>query len=70
MDFIHYLSLRKPADLDLHCQWLSQNAEKVTLIKWRLLDQAMILFNCISLFEMGTSFKGKNLHPEEANSFL
>ena len=26
-------------------QWRSQNAEKVTHIKWRLLDQAVVLFN-------------------------
>ena len=37
-------------------------------IKGRLLDQAMILFNCIP-FKMGTSLK-KNLLPEGANSFL
>ena len=28
-------------------QWCSQNAEKVTHIKGRLLDQAMILFNYV-----------------------
>ena len=28
-------------------QWRSQNAEKVTDIKGRILDQADILFNCI-----------------------
>ena len=28
-------------------QWRSENAEKVTHIKGRLLDQALILFNCI-----------------------
>ena len=50
-------------------QWCSQNAEKVTHIKGRPIDQAMILFNCIP-FQMGTSLKGKNLLPEEANSFL
>ena len=27
--------------------WRSQNAEKVTHIKERLLDQALILFNCV-----------------------
>ena len=47
----------------------SQNAEKVTQIKGRLLDQARILFNWI-LFRMGTSLKGKNLLPEGVNSFL
>ena len=40
-----------------------------THIKGRLLDQAVILFNCIP-FQMGTSLKGKNLLPEGANSFL
>ena len=28
-------------------QWRSQNAEKVTHIEGRLLDQAVILFNCV-----------------------
>ena len=28
-------------------QWGSQNAEKVTHIKGKLLDQAVILFNCV-----------------------
>ena len=50
-------------------QQRSQNAEKVTHIKERLLDQAMILFNRVP-FQMGTSLKGKNLLPEGANSFL
>ena len=50
-------------------QWRSLNAEKVTHIKGRLLDKAVILFNCVP-FKMGTSLKGKNLLPEEANSFL
>ena len=30
-----------------HTQWRSQNAEKVTHINGRLLDQAMIIFNYI-----------------------
>ena len=47
----------------------SQNAEKFMHIKGRLLDQAMILFNCIPL-HMGSSLKGKNLLPEGANYFL
>ena len=38
-------------------------------IKRRLLDQAMILFNFIP-FQMGTSLKGKNLHPEGAIFFF
>ena len=37
-------------------------------IKGRLLDQAMILFNCIP-FQMGTSLKAKNLLPEGAIFF-
>ena len=45
------------------------NTEKVKHIKGRLLDQAMILFNCVP-FQMGTSLKGKNLLPEGANSFI
>ena len=42
----------------------SQNAEKITHIKGRLLDQAMIRFNFVP-FEMRTSLKGKNLLPEQ-----
>ena len=37
-------------------QWCSQNAEKVTHIKGRLLDQAMILFNCFP-FQNGNSLR-------------
>ena len=40
----------------------------VTHIKKRLLEQAVILSNCIPL-HMRTSLKGKNLLPEGANSF-
>ena len=47
----------------------SQNDEKGTHIKGRLLDQAVASFTCI-LFQMGTSLKGENLLPEGANSFL
>ena len=47
----------------------SQNVENATHIKGRLLDQAMILLNCVP-FQMRTSLKGKNLLPEGANSFL
>ena len=39
-------------------QWRSQNAEKVTHIKVRILDQAVIL-SFASLFKMETSLKGK-----------
>ena len=35
------------AQISLHIQWHSQNAEKIMHIKGRLLDQAMILFNCV-----------------------
>ena len=49
-------------------QWRSQNAEKVTHIKGRLLDQAVILFNCVP-FQNGNYLKGKNLLLEGANSF-
>ena len=41
----------------------------VTHIKGRLLDQAVILFNCVP-FQTGTSLKGMDLLPKEANSFL
>ena len=51
-------------------QWRSQKAEKVKHIKGRLLDHAMILFNCVPFIKMETSLKGKNLLPEGANSFL
>ena len=47
----------------------SQNAEKVSHIKGRLLDQAMVLFIWVP-FQMGRSLKGKNLLPEGVNSFL
>ena len=38
-------------------------------IKGRLLDQAVILLNCVH-FQNGNSLRGKNLLPEGANSFL
>ena len=47
----------------------SQNAEKVTHIKGRLLDQATILFNCVP-FQNENFSLCKNLLPEGANSFL
>ena len=53
----------------LHVQQRSQKTGKVTLIKGRLLDQALFS-SFASLFEMGTSLKGKNLLPEGVNSFL
>ena len=48
-------------------QGCSQNAEKNTHIKGRLLDQTMIPFNCVPF---KWALKGKNLLPEGANSFL
>ena len=42
--------------------WRSQNAEKITLIKGRLLNQAAILFNIVP-------FQNRNF-SERANSFL
>ena len=51
-------------------QWRSQNAENVTHIKGRLLDQAVILLKIASLIKMGTSLKGKSLLSEGANFFL
>ena len=50
-----------------HIQQRSLKAEKVPHIKGRLLNQAMILFNCVP-FHIGTSLKRKNLLPEKANS--
>ena len=50
-------------------QWRSQNAENATHVKGRLLDKAVILFNHVA-FHNGNLFKGKNLLPEGANSFL
>ena len=50
-------------------QWRSQNAEKVTHIKGRLLVKQW--FSSIAyIFIMGTSLKGKNLLQEGANSFF
>ena len=56
----------KPAYLH---QGRSQNVEKFTHVKGKLLDQAVVLFNCAP-FQIGTSLKGKNLLLEGANSFL
>ena len=41
------------------CQWRSQNAEKIAHIKGRLLDQAVVFFNCVP-FQMRNSLKGKS----------
>ena len=42
--------------------------ENVTHIKGRLLDQAVILFNCVP-FETGTSLKGKNFTARGSKFF-
>ena len=47
----------------------SQDAEQVTHIREKLLDQTMILFNSVP-FQMGTSLKGTNLLREGANYFF
>ena len=63
------LKVKKHLFMRINSQWRSQNAEKVTHLKERLLDQAMILFNGVP-FQMRTSLKGNNLLLEGANSFL
>ena len=50
-------------------QWHSQNTEKVTRIKGRLLEQAMIHFSCVPFSKMGTSLKRKNLLPKGSEFF-
>ena len=50
-------------------QFCSQNNEKVTHIRGRLLYQALILYNYVT-FQIGTSLKGKNLLSLGANYFL
>ena len=50
------------------CQWRSQNAEKITHIKVRLLYQVLILYNDVP-FQIGTSLKRKNWLPKGSNSF-
>ena len=56
-----------PNQWDFNCnQRRSQDADKVSHIKGRLLDQERILFNCVP-FQMGTSLKGK---MERIISFL
>ena len=49
-------------------QWRSQNAEKVTHIKGRLLDQAVILFNCIP-FQNGNFSLRKEFAPRGSEFF-
>ena len=50
-------------------QWRSQDAEKVTHITGRLLDQAVILFNRVPFQNRNFSLR-KGFDPEGANSFL
>ena len=50
-------------------QWGSQNVEQVTLLKGRLLDLAVILFNFPTFSKWELILKN-NLVPEGANSFL
>ena len=49
-------------------QWRSQNAEKVTHIKGRLLDQAVILFNCVP-FQKGNFSQRKEFAPRGSEFF-
>ena len=49
-------------------EWLSQNAENVTHIKRRLLDQAVILFNCVA-FQNGNFSERKEFAPR-GNKFF
>ena len=60
----------KPKSLEIqeHCQWYSQNAEKVTHIKRTLLDQEVILFNCVP-FQNGNFSLRKELAPRGSQFF-
>ena len=49
-------------------QWHSQNAEKVTHIKERLLEQALILINC-DPFRIGNFSYGKEFAPRGSEFF-
>ena len=51
-------------------QWGSQKAKKVTHIKGRLLDQAVILSYGVPFQNGNLELRGKNLLPEGANSFV
>ena len=44
-----FVKIKQYSGIEVHkiCQWRSQNVEKVMHIKGRLLDQAVILFNCV-----------------------
>ena len=49
-------------------QWRSKNAEKVTHIKGRLLEQPVILFNCVS-FQNENFSKRKEFAPRGSEVF-
>ena len=49
-------------------QWRRQDAEKVMYIKGGLLDQAMILFNCVSFQNVNCS-KRKEFAPRGSEFF-
>ena len=51
-----------------HFQWRSQNAEKVTHIRGKLLNQAVILFNCVR-FQNGNFSLRKEFDPSESELF-
>ena len=53
--------------LEVPLQRRSQNAEKVAHIKGRLLDQAVILFNCVPFWN--GNFSGSKFFPLRANSY-
>ena len=53
------LCLRKALPFNPGYQWRSKNAEKVTHIKGRLLDQAVIVFHCVP-------FRGREFFPLRA----
>ena len=69
---LSYLQARStiPPGLWIRLQWRSQNADEIAFIKGRLLETSVIIFNRAPFRNMGTSLKGKNLLPKEANSFL
>ena len=49
-------------------QWRSQNVEKVMHIKGRLLDQAVVLFNCVP-FQKGNFSRRKKFAPRGSEFF-
>ena len=55
-----FAKIKTALGTETHRQWRSQIALKATHIKGRLLDQAGVLFEIVSLFKMGTSLKEKN----------